>query len=152
MKHLLKLLLVTFLMSTVSVLFAQGAVDKKKDEVVNENTKNEKSAKGDASRRILGDETAPATDKGNDEIKADKKSFFGRLFGGKSTPEGQSSKAAAGSRSGAAKSSAAPSSMSSDKPKSDDKGKSEGAENEEDEKEEEGVKEEENAEEEKPGK
>ena len=105
MKHLVKLLMVTFLISSVSVLFAQGPVDKSKDETVKAKSSNTKDAKGSSASRLGDDTDAPTKDAGNDEAVKGKSSFFGKLFGGKSAPEGHSSKSAASSRSGSAKSS-----------------------------------------------
>lgn len=109
MKHLVKLLMVTFLISSVSVLFAQGSVDKSKskDETVKEkptgSLQNEKGGRGSNAGRLADDTDAPTKDAGNDEAVKGKSSFFGKLFGGKSAPEGHSSKSAASSRGGSSK-------------------------------------------------
>ena len=103
MKHLVKLLMVTFLISSVSVLFAQGPVDKSKDETVKAKSSNTKDAKGSSASRLTDDTDAPTKDAGNDEAVKGKSSFFGKLFGGKSAPEGHSSKSAASSRGGSSK-------------------------------------------------
>ena len=107
MKHLVKLLMVTFLISSVGIVYAQDRnIDKSKskDEIVKDKSTDSKSTKDGKSSRLT-DETKGT---GSDEVKSSgKKSFFGRLFGGKSAPEGHSSKAAASSRGGSSKSSAA---------------------------------------------
>ena len=110
MKHLVKLLMVTFLISSVGIVYAQDRnIDKSKskDEIVKDKSTDSKSTKDGKSSRLT-DETKGT---GSDEVKSSgKKSFFGRLFGGKSAPGGHSSKAAASSRGGSSKSSAAASS------------------------------------------
>ena len=116
MKHIVKLLMVTFLLSSVGLVYAQGPVDKTKDETVKAKTVNTKDTKGSSAGRLGDDENAPTKDAGNDEVVKEK-SFFGKLFGGKSAPGGQSSKSAASSRGGSAKD-AAPGATASDKPTS----------------------------------
>jgi hypothetical protein len=107
MKHIVKLLMVTFLLSSVGLVYAQGPVDKTKDETVKVksggNLSNEKGGKGSNAGRLGDDTDAPTKDSGDETAVEGKKSFFGRLFGGKSAPEGHSSKAAASSRGGSAK-------------------------------------------------
>ena len=107
MKHLVKLLMVTFLISSVGIVYAQDRnIDKSKDETVKVKSTGSKSTKGEKSSRLTDDTGAPT--KGNDEaVTEGKKSFWSKLFGGKSAPEGHSSKAAASSRGGSSKSSAA---------------------------------------------
>ena len=110
MKHLVKLLMVTFLISSVGIVYAQDRnIDKSKDETVKVKSTGSKSTKGEKSSRLTDDTGAPT--KGNDEaVTEGKKSFWSKLFGGKSAPGGHSSKAAASSRGGSSKSSAAASS------------------------------------------
>lgn len=103
MKHLVKLLMVTFLLSAVGLVYAQGPVDKTKDETVKAKSVTTKDTKGSSAGRLGDDTDEPAKDTGSDEAVKEKKSFFGKLFGGKSTPEGQASKSAASSRGGSAK-------------------------------------------------
>ena len=121
MKHIVKLLMVTFLLSSVGLVYAQGPVDKTKDETVKVksggNLSNEKGGKGSNAGRLGDDTDAPTKDSGDETAVEGKKSFFGRLFGGKSAPEGHSSKATASSRGGSAKG-AAPAASMSDKPTS----------------------------------
>jgi hypothetical protein len=109
MKHLVKLLMVTFLISSVGIVYAQDRnIDKSKDETVKVKSTGSKSTKGEKSSRLTDDTGAPTKDTGSDEaVTEGKKSFWGKLFGGKSAPEGHSSKAAASSRGGSSKSSAA---------------------------------------------
>tara|TARA_Y100000310_G_scaffold324456_1_gene386298 strand:- start:1548 stop:1952 length:405 start_codon:yes stop_codon:yes gene_type:complete len=97
--------MVTFLISSVGIVYAQDRnIDKPKDETVKVKPTGSKSTKGEKSSRLT-DDTKGA---GSDEVKSSgKKSFWGKLFGGKSAPEGHSSKAAASSRGGSSKSSAA---------------------------------------------
>ncbi len=103
MKHIVKLLMVTFLLSSVGLVYAQGPVDKTKDETVKAKTVNTKDTKGSTAGRLTDDTKAPVKDAGDETAVEGKKSFFGRLFGGKSAPEGHSSKASAASRGGSAK-------------------------------------------------
>ena len=103
MKHIVKLLMVTFLLSSVGFVYAQGPVDKTKDETVKAKSVNTKDTKGSSAGRLKDDTDAPTKDAGNETAVEGKKSFFSRLFGGKSAPEGHSSKAAASSRGGSAK-------------------------------------------------
>ena len=103
MKHIVKLLMVTFLLSSVGFVYAQGPVDKTKDETVKVKSTVDKSTKGSKAGRLGDDTDAPIKDAGDETAVEGKKSFFGRLFGGKSAPEGHSSKAAASSRGGSAK-------------------------------------------------
>ena len=116
MKHIVKLLMVTFLLSSVGLVYAQGPVDKTKDETVKAKTVNTKDTKGSSAGRLGDDTDAPLNDAGTDEAVREK-SFFGKLFGGKSAPGGHSSKSAASSRGGSAKG-AAPGASISDKPTS----------------------------------
>ena len=106
MKHIVKLLMVTFLLSSVGFVYAQGPVDKTKDETVKAKSGNTKDTKGSSAGRLKDDTDAPTKDAGDETAVEGKKSFFSRLFGGKSAPEGHSSKAAASSRGGSAKTSA----------------------------------------------
>ena len=103
MKHIVKLLMVTFLLSSVGFVYAQGPVDKTKDETVKVKSTVDKSTKGSKAGRLGDDTDAPIKDAGDETAVEGKKSFFGRLFGSKSAPEGHSSKAAASSRGGSAK-------------------------------------------------
>ena len=120
MKHIVKLLMVTFLLSSVGFVYGQAPVEKTKDETVKVksggNISHEKGGKGSNAGRLTDDTKAPVKDAGDETAVEGKKSFFGRLFGGKSAPEGHSSKAsAASSRGGSAKGAAA---SMSDKPTS----------------------------------
>ncbi|HIC39558.1 MAG TPA: hypothetical protein EYO79_08865 [Candidatus Marinimicrobia bacterium] len=117
MKHIVKLLMVTFLLSSVGFVYAQGPVDKTKDETVKVKSTVDKSTKGSKAGRLGDDTDAPIKDTGDETAVEGKKSFFGRLFGSKSAPEGHSSKATASSRGGSAKG-AAPAASMSDKPTS----------------------------------
>jgi len=121
MKLIVKTLMVTFLLSSVGIVYAQGQIDKTKtnDEIVKEKSSGTKSTKGVSAGRLGGDTAAPTKDAGSTDAVKEKKSFFGRLFGGrgKSSPEGHSSKATASSRGGSAKG-AAPAASMSDKPTS----------------------------------
>jgi len=122
MKHIVKLLMVTFLLSSVGFVYGQAPVEKTKDETVKVksggNLSNEKGGKGSNAGRLTDDTKAPVKDAGDETAVEGKKSFFGRLFGGKSAPEGHSSKAsAASSRGGSSKGAAAGASIS-DKPTS----------------------------------
>lgn len=106
MKLIVKTLMVTFLLSSIGIVYAQGPVDKTKDEIVKEKSSNTKSTKGSSAGRLGGDTAAPTKDTGSTDAVKDKKSFFGRLFGGsgKSSPTGHSSKSASpSSRSGSSK-------------------------------------------------
>ena len=103
MKHIVKLLMVTFLLSSVGFVYAQGPVDKTKDETVKVKSTVDKSTKGSKAGRLGDDTDAPIKDAGDETAVEGKKSFFGRLFGSKSAPEGHSSKATASSRGGSAK-------------------------------------------------
>ena len=119
MKHIVKLLMVTFLLSSVGFVYGQAPVEKTKDETVKVksggNLSHEKGGKGSNAGRLTDDTKAPVKDAGDETAVEGKKSFFGRLFGGKSAPEGHSSKASASSRGGSAKGAAA---SMSDKPTS----------------------------------
>ena len=99
MKLIVKILMVTFLLSSVGIVYAQGQIDKTKtnDEIVKEKSSGTKSTKGPSAGRLGGDTAAPTKDAGSTDAVKEKKSFFGRLFGGsgKSSPEGHSSKSAA---------------------------------------------------------
>ena len=100
--------MVTFLLSSVGIVYAQGQIDKTKtnDEIVKEKSSGTKSTKGASAGRLGGDTAAPTKDAGSTDAVKEKKSFFGRLFGGsgKSSPEGHSSKSAApSSRGGSSK-------------------------------------------------
>ena len=120
MKHIVKLLMVTFLLSSVGFVYGQAPVEKTKDETVKVksggNLSNEKGGKGSNAGRLTDDTKAPVKDAGDETAVEGKKSFFGRLFGGKSAPEGHSSKSsAASSRGGSVKGTAT---SMSDKPSS----------------------------------
>jgi len=39
MKHIFKLLMITFLIASIGIVYAQDGIDKKKDEIVKENQK-----------------------------------------------------------------------------------------------------------------
>lgn len=121
MKHIVKLLMVTFLLSSVGFVYGQAPVEKTKDEtekVKSSGFNSEKGHKGSKAGRLTDDTKAPVKDAGDETAVEGKKSFFGRLFGGKSAPEGHSSKAsAASSRGGSSKGAAAGASIS-DKPTS----------------------------------
>ena len=131
MKLIVKTLMVTFLLSSVGIGYAQGPVDKTKDEIVKEKSSGTKSTKGASAGRLGGDTAAPTKDTGSTDALKDKKSLTGKL-GGKSSPEGHSSKSAApSSRGGSSKkgaqtketgASAAPSAGSGEKDP-DDEGK-----------------------------
>ena len=109
MKHIVKLLMVTFLLSSVGIVYAQDKadmVDKNKDESVkvkHSGFNSEKGDKGSNAGRLTEDTKEPTKGSGDETAIEGKKSFFGRLFGGKSAPEGHSSKASASSRGGSAK-------------------------------------------------
>jgi len=126
MKHIVKLLMVTFLLSSVGFVYAQDKtdmVDKNKDESVKVkssgfNTTSEKGGKGSNAGRLTDDTKEPVKDAGDETAVEGKKSFFGRLFGGKSAPEGHSSKASAASSRGGSSKGAAPGASISDKPTS----------------------------------
>jgi len=105
MKLIVKTLMVTFLLSSVGIVYAQGQIDKTKtnDEIVKEKSSGTKSTKGASAGRLGGDTAAPTKDTGSTDAVKDKKSFIGKL-GGKSSPEGHSSKSAApSSRGGSSK-------------------------------------------------
>ena len=103
MKLIVKTLMVTFLLSSVGIVYAQGPVDKTKDEIVKEKSSDTKSTKGASAGRLGGDTAAPTKDTGSTDAVKDKKSLIGNL-GGKSSPEGHSSKSAApSSRGGSSK-------------------------------------------------
>ena len=122
MKHIVKLLMVTFLLSSVGFVYGQAPVEKTKDETVKVksggNLSNEKGGKGSNAGRLKDDTDAPVKDAGDETAVEGKKSFFGRLFGGKSAPEGHSSKASAASSRGGSSKGAAPAAGLSDKPTS----------------------------------
>ena len=122
MKHIVKLLMVTFLLSSVGFVYGQAPVEKTKDETVKVksggNLSNEKGGKGSNAGRLTDDTKAPVKDAGDETAVESKKSFFGRLFGGKSAPEGHSSKASAASSRGGSAKGAAPGASMSDKPTS----------------------------------
>ena len=105
MKLIVKILMVTFLLSSVGIVYAQGQIDKTKtnDEIVKEKSSGTKSTKGPSAGRLGGDTAAPTKDTGSTDAVKDKKSLIGNL-GGKSSPEGHSSKSAApSSRGGSSK-------------------------------------------------
>jgi len=105
MNLIVKTLLVTFLLSSVGIVYAQGQIDKTKtnDEIVKEKSSGTKSTKGASAGRLGGDTAAPPKDTGSTDAVKDKKSFIGKL-GGKSSPTGHSSKSAApSSRGGSSK-------------------------------------------------
>ena len=105
MKLIVKTLMVTFLLSSVGIVYAQGQIDKTKtnDEIVKEKSSGTKSTKGASAGRLGGDTAAPTKDTGSTDAVKEKKSLIGKL-GGKSSPEGHSSKSAApSSRGGSSK-------------------------------------------------
>ena len=105
MKLIVKTLMVTFLLSSVGIVYAQGQIDKTKtnDEIVKEKSSGTKSTKGVSAGRLGGDTAAPTKDAGSTDAVKDKKSLIGNL-GGKSSSEGHSSKSAApSSRGGSSK-------------------------------------------------
>jgi hypothetical protein len=105
MKLIVKTLMVTFLLSSVGIVYAQGQIDKTKtnDEIVKEKSSGTKSTKEASAGRLDGDTAAPTKDTGSTDAVKDKKSLIGEL-GGKSSPTGHSSKSAApASRGGSSK-------------------------------------------------
>jgi len=56
MKHIFKLLMITFLIASIGIVYAQDGIDKKKDEIVKEKSKD--AAKQEPSERLAGETQA----------------------------------------------------------------------------------------------